>query len=75
VHIILVIIFISVIDINDGINFGGKLNGAIKWGVYAILYRDCTVTWRKRRCGSPALITLTMFDLCNNIKYYLYDYC
>jgi hypothetical protein len=25
--------------------------------------------------GSPALITLTMFDLCNNLKYYLYDYC
>ena len=52
----------------------------IKWG-YAmgrlcdIVSRLLTVTWWKRRCWSPALITLTMLDLCNNLKYYLYDYC
>jgi hypothetical protein len=52
----------------------------IKWGytmgrLYDIVSRLLTVTWWKRRCWSPALITLTMFDLCNNLKYYLYDCC
>jgi hypothetical protein len=52
----------------------------IKWGyamrrLYDIVSRLLTVTWWKRRCWSPALITLTMLDLCNNLKYYLYDYC
>jgi hypothetical protein len=55
-----------------------KLWRLIKWGytmgrLYDIVSRLLTVTWRKRRCWSPALITLTMFDLCNNLKYYLYD--
>jgi hypothetical protein len=57
-----------------------KLWRLIKWGyqmgrLYDIVSRLLTVTWRKSRYLSPALITLTMFDLCNNLKYYLYDYC
>ena len=51
----------------------------INWGytmgrLYDIVSRLLTMTWWKRRCWSPALITLTMLDLCNNLKYYLYDY-
>jgi hypothetical protein len=43
--------------------------------LYDIVSRLLTMSWWKRRCWSPALITLTMFDLCNNLKYYLCDYC
>ena len=57
-----------------------KLWRLIKWGynmgrVYDIASRLLTVTWRKGRCWSPALMTLTMFHLSSNLKYYLYDYC